>query len=70
MIMLTGSALADSAQLMSNLLALDQASRTTGYAIFNGDELIKYGHWTFNDEDIGDRLKRLRAIILSVIDDF
>lgn len=70
MIMLADSEWVDSAQPMSNLLALDQASRTTGYAIFNGDKLIKYGHWTFNDEDIGDRLKQLRAIILSIINEF
>jgi hypothetical protein len=25
------------------LLALDQSSRITGYAIFNGDKLVHYG---------------------------
>lgn len=43
---------------MTNILALDQSSRITGYSVFSGDKLITYGK--FNAEkagaDIGKRL--------------
>jgi hypothetical protein len=38
------------------LLALDQASRTTGYAIFQDNELLKSGTFTLKSDDIGERL--------------
>lgn len=38
------------------LLALDQASRTTGWAIFDDEELIDSGTFTLKSNDIGERL--------------
>ena len=38
------------------LLALDQASRTTGWAIFDDEELIDSGTFTLKSDDIGERL--------------
>ena len=38
------------------LLALDQASRTTGWAIFDDEELINSGTFTLKSDDIGERL--------------
>lgn len=38
------------------LLALDQASRTTGWAIFDDEELIDSGIFTLKSDDIGERL--------------
>jgi Holliday junction resolvasome RuvABC endonuclease subunit len=58
-----------SAALMSNLLALDQSSHTTGYAIFKDGELITASHFTFNDEDLGVRLEKLRKKIIELIDE-
>jgi Holliday junction resolvasome RuvABC endonuclease subunit len=50
------------------LLALDQASRTSGYAIFDDDELIDYGTFTYDDEDIGIRLHKIRNKVEGLID--
>ena len=49
------------------LLALDQASRTSGYAVFDEDELIAYGTFTYDDEDIGIRLHKIRNKVKSLI---
>ena len=52
------------------LLALDQASRTSGFAIFEDGKLIKYGKFTFNDTDFGIRLMKIRDKVKSLIDEF
>lgn len=41
---------------MSRLLALDQASRVSGWAFFNEGHLEAYGKITADQNDIGDRL--------------
>lgn len=38
------------------LLALDQSSRTTGWAIFDNEELVDSGTFTLKSDDIGERL--------------
>ena len=35
------------------ILALDQATRVSGYAIFDGYKLIDSGKFTVEDEDMG-----------------
>lgn len=55
---------------MSKLLALDQASRITGYAIFDEDELIDYGKIVANDDDIGQRLVFIRSEVVKLIDKY
>ena len=52
------------------LLALDQASRTSGYAVFDDDELITYGTFTYDDEDIGIRLHKIRNKVKSLITEY
>lgn len=42
------------------LLALDQASRTSGYAIFDNEKLESWGKFTFEDSDFGVRLQKIR----------
>lgn len=54
---------------MSKLLALDQSSKITGYAIFENAKLIKYGKINLNDDDIGIRLMKLRNQVKSLIED-
>ena len=54
-------------QQMSNLLALDQASLTSGYAIFTDGKLSDYGKFTFDDDDIAERLVKIRKKILDLI---
>ena len=41
---------------MHNLLALDQSSHITGYAIFKDGKLEKFGKFDCNETDIGERL--------------
>ena len=56
---------------MSKLLALDQSSRITGWAIFDNGKLVNYGK--FNAEvvgaNIGDRLEFIRNKIRKLIED-
>ena len=52
-----------------SLLALDQASRTSGYAVFDDDDkLITFGTFTYEDEDIGIRLHKIRNKVKSLIE--
>ena len=52
------------------VLAHDQASRTTGYSIYEDGKLIKYGKFTFIDDDFGIRLTKIRNKIKSLISEF
>lgn len=52
---------------MSKLLALDQASKITGWAIFEDGKLISYGKIVLDDFDIGERLVKLRNRVLALI---
>lgn len=52
---------------MAKLLALDQASRISGYAIFDDGKLIKYGKFMFDDYDFGDRLYKIRKKIIELV---
>ena len=49
------------------ILALDQASRTSGYAIFENNQLIDSGTFTLMPDDIGERLVQLRNEIIKFI---
>ena len=51
------------------LLALDQASRITGYAIFDGDQLITYGKIVTEDADVGIRLMKIRNAVKKIIEE-
>ena len=55
---------------VSNLLALDQSSRTSGYAIFKNGELHDYGHFTYDDVDMGVRLNKIKKKVLSLIQEY
>ena len=56
---------------MGKILALDQSSRITGWAIFDNGKLVNYGK--FNAEvvgaNIGDRLEFIRNKIRKLIED-
>ena len=70
MMLLADSERVDLAQLrMSKLLALDQASHTSGYAIFIDGKLSTYGKFTFDDSDIGTRLTKIRNKVNQLIED-
>lgn len=55
---------------MTNLLALDQASLTSGFAVFKDDELFDYGKFTFSDNDIAERLVKIRNKVIELIDKY
>lgn len=55
---------------MSNILALDQASRTSGFAVFRENELIASGTFTFDDDDFSLRLVKIRNKVISLIEQY
>ena len=55
---------------MVNLLALDQASQTSGFAIFKDGKLVDYGKFTFSDNEIADRLVKIRKKIIELIEHY
>ena len=52
------------------LLALDQASRTSGYAVFIDEKLEDYGTFTVSDDSIGERLFKIREKVAQLIADY
>lgn len=55
---------------MHKLLALDQASRVTGWAYFEDSELKQFGKFTANDDDIGERLFYIKNQVKNLIDKY
>lgn len=49
------------------LLALDQASRTTGWAYFEDDQLKQFGKFTADQDDIGERLFYIKNQVNNLI---
>lgn len=56
--------------MTNRLLSLDQSSRTSGYAIFENGQLIKYGKFIFDDTDIGIRLNKIRNKVKELIEEY
>ena len=57
-------------QQMAKILSLDQSSRTSGFAVFENNELIASGHFSFTDDDFGDRLYKIRKKVISLIEQY
>lgn len=55
---------------MNNILALDQASRCSGYAVFQEGRLIASGTFTFEDADFSLRLVKIRNKVISLIEEY
>lgn len=55
---------------MQNILALDQASRTSGYAVFQEGSLIASGTFTYDDDDFSLRLVKIRNKVDSLIEQY
>ena len=49
------------------LLALDQASHTTGYAVFEDGKPVVVSHFTAQGDDLGKRLEQIRDNIIKLI---
>lgn len=52
------------------VLALDQASRISGWAVFDNGELYNYGKFSATQVDVGDRLHYIRKEVIGLIDKF
>lgn len=52
------------------LLALDQASKITGYAVFFDGKLQTYGKIDLKDDNIGIRLNKLKKELIKLIMDY
>lgn len=52
------------------ILAFDQASRTSGYSVFEDGKLITYGKFTYDDSDFGVRLLNIRYKVISLIESY
>ena len=55
---------------MQNILALDQASRTSGYAVFQEGNLVASGTFTYDDDDFSLRLVKIRNKVDSLIEQY
>ena len=49
------------------MLALDQSSHATGWAIFRDEKLIEYGVINLEEGDVGTRLVELKNKIMNLI---
>lgn len=63
-------ALVDLVLLMSKILSLDQASRTSGWSYFENGELTDFGHWDMTHEDIAKRIYSLCQQIRAKIEEY
>ena len=55
---------------MNNILALDQASRTSGFAVFQEEQLVASGTFTYDDDDFSLRLVKIRNKVFSLIEKY
>ena len=52
------------------VLALDQASRVTGWAVYDDKRLYAYGKISATHSDIGDRLYHIRQQVIQLINEY
>lgn len=52
------------------LLALDQATRTSGWAVFEDGKLVTFGKFSATQSDVGDRLCYIRKQVIQLIDEY
>ena len=55
---------------MTIILALDQASRTSGWSVFQEDQLVASGAFTYEDDDFSLRLVKIRKKVISLIEQY
>lgn len=53
---------------MTTILALDQASRTSGWSVFTNGKLEAFGKITASEEDIGERLVYIKNEIKKLLE--
>ena len=70
MILLPLNVWADLGVLVSNILALDQSSKISGYSVFRDGKLLAYGKFSFDDVDLGERLCKIKGKVIELINDY
>ena len=55
---------------MNNILALDQASRTSGWAVFQDGQLFASGTFTYDDDDFSLRLVKIRNKVITLTEQY
>ena len=49
------------------ILAFDQASITSGWSVYDDDELIKFGHWTSDGSHSTDRIMKTKRWVANML---
>ena len=52
------------------ILSLDNSTKITGWAVFEDDKLIRYGHFTCKGDDFHLRISQTKCLIASLIENF
>lgn len=52
------------------ILALDQSTRTSGWSVYDNDQLISFGHWSETSKDFGVRIYNIINEIQKKINTF
>lgn len=52
------------------ILALDQSTRISGWAVFDNSQLKSFGHWSETSEDIGKRFLNIKNNIKQKIEQY
>lgn len=55
---------------MSRIIAFDQSSHTTGYAVFDNNKPVIISHFDISDSNFGIRLKKIRQKIIELINEY
>ena len=55
---------------MANILALDQSSHTTGYAVFQDGCPVVVSHFDAKGAELGDRLEWIRNKVISLVNEY
>ena len=55
---------------MSTILALDQASRTTGYSVWKDGKMQTYGKFTYDNADLPQRLHQIKQRVAGMLEEY
>ena len=56
--------------MQNKILALDQASYTTGWSVFENGQLKQFGKFTLDEDNLGNRLNHFKNHIQKLISDY
>lgn len=53
-----------------NILALDQATKTTGYSVWKDGQLVAQGKFTCGELDLGQRIHQVKLNVLALLEGY